>query len=92
MLLASLMWVFFHNNALAVLVNGEQVGIMEQSDVSDESFNKLITAKMREIAGNNLEIEDTIELAAVHSAKSKIENLDTVLTAFAMLFHTSRRL
>jgi murein DD-endopeptidase MepM/ murein hydrolase activator NlpD len=53
---------------------------MEQSDTTSDKFKMLVTAKMKEKAGNELEIEDSVELAPVHSSKKDIQNVETVLT------------
>lgn len=82
LLLAGIVWIFFHNNAVAVNVGDVQVGVIAaKENVTSEAFKKLITAKLKEIAGNNLEVTDEITLTPVHASKKKIENIETVLSS-----------
>lgn len=60
-------YVGLYKNALAIMVNGEPVGYIKDMDTTEEELNTLILAKLKEEAGNNLEITDTITLRPVNS-------------------------
>ncbi len=60
-------YMALYKNALAIMVNGETVGCIKDMKTTEDELNALILAKLKESAGNNLEITDTITLKPVNS-------------------------
>ncbi len=65
-------YVMLYKNALAIQINGETAGYIKDMDTTEQELNSLILAKLREEAGNNLEITDTITLRPVNSLFRKV--------------------
>lgn len=60
-------YIALYKNALAIMVNGETVGCIKDMKTTEEELNALVLAKLKEDAGNNLEITDTITIKPVNS-------------------------
>ncbi len=60
-------YIALYKNALAIMVNGETVGCIEDMKTTEQELNALVLAKLKEDAGNNIEITDTISLKPVNS-------------------------
>ncbi len=67
-------------NSQAVIVNGKQVAVINGTSITQQQFNDLLAAKLKERAGNNIQINETVELKKIHTAKRNISiNTDVVI-------------
>lgn len=74
-------WGLFRKNAQAIKVNNETVDYIKDVKLSTEEFNQLITAKLKEKTGNNIQLKDTVTLVPVHVNKKGIDsNTENVIT------------
>ena len=55
----------FRKNALAVVVNNNTIGYIKDTSTTEDEFKQLITAKLKETVGNELEINESIKLKPV---------------------------
>lgn len=56
----------FRKNALAVVVNNNTIGYIKDTSTTEDEFKQLITAKLKETVGNELEINESIKLKPVN--------------------------
>lgn len=56
----------FRKNALAVQINNNVIGYIKDTSTTSDEMRKLITAKLKESVGNELEINETINLKPVN--------------------------
>ena len=56
----------FRKNALAVVVNNNTIGYIKDTSTTEDEFKHLITAKLKETVGNELEINESIKLKPVN--------------------------
>lgn len=80
-LLVFLIWGLFHKNAQAVLIDGEQIAAIKDMNTTTSEFNELLTAKLKDKTGNNVQINETVALTPIHTSRKNItNNTDYVLT------------
>lgn len=74
-------WGLFRKNAQAINVNNETIDYIKDVKITTEEFNQLITAKLKEKTGNNVQLKDTVTLIPVHVNKKGIDsNTENVIT------------
>lgn len=67
-------------NSQAIFVNDKQIAVISGTAITEQQFNDLLLAKLRERAGNNIQINETVELKKRHSVKKEIStNTDVVI-------------
>lgn len=67
-------------NSQAVYVNNKHIATINGTAISQGQFNDLLVAKLRERAGNNIQINETVELKKTHTPKKNIAiNTDVVI-------------
>jgi peptidase M23 len=64
----------FSRHALAVVVNGEPVGYIRDVATTEDEINGLILAKLKEDAGNNIELNERVTLEKVNSMFKHVSN------------------
>lgn len=74
LLIVGLGYMAFSSKALAVMVDGEEVGYIKDMNTTEEEVNALILAKLKEDVGNNIEINETITLKEVNSIFKNVSN------------------
>lgn len=68
-------------NSQAIYVNDKHIATINGTAVSQNQFNDLLVAKLRERAGNNIQINETVELKKIHTPKKEIAvNTDVIIT------------
>lgn len=73
--------LIFHKNAMAIMVDGKAAGYIKTTSVTEDEMNSLVTAKLKEDVGNDIQLNEKITLKPVNSLFKKVySNPETVIT------------
>lgn len=72
-------YIAVHKKSLAVMVNGEVVGYIKDTNTTEEELNNLVLAKLKQEVGNNIEITDNITLKSVSNFFKRTDNSEQVV-------------
>ncbi len=71
----------FRKNALAVVINNNTIGYIKDTSTTEDEFKQLITAKLKESVGNELEINESVQLKPVNALFKHISgNSEEIIT------------
>ncbi len=76
-----LTWFFTNKNAVSVFMNSEEVGIISETNLTEDDIKNQAIAKLKSELGENaiIEVYDTITIKPVHAAKEEIVSYDALL-------------